>query len=127
MTSEHPFLNCLPTLECKIGRIKHIEKAKKRRQREKRVEILHSFIQQGDGAQHGTHGMGQVLDIQVWMGEATPCVRGASDGTRDTDNNENIHNTVSGQSSVQFRWKQEQQTLKMGKRRGVLGGGLLQA
>ena len=51
------------------------------------------------------HGLGQALDIQVRLGETTLC--GASDGTSDKNKNERKHHRVSGQSSVQFTWKQE--------------------
>lgn len=85
-----------------MGRNEHIAKAKNRSQWEKVVEILHSFIHQGGVPQHGLR---QALDIQVRLGETTLC--GASDGTSGKDKNERKHHRVSGQSSVQFTWKQE--------------------
>lgn len=85
-----------------MGSREHIAKAKKRSQWEKVVEILHSFKHQGGVAQHG---LGHALDIQVRLGETTLC--GARDGTSDKDKNECKHHRVSGQSSVQFTWKQE--------------------
>lgn len=51
------------------------------------------------------HGLGQALDIQVRLGEATLC--GARDGASDKDKNEREHHRVPGQGSVQFTWKQE--------------------